>query len=314
MLQWLAITLWIFSASVVATESSGPIQLLTAMQHAMATLNYQGTVAILKNGKLDTSQYFHSAQNGIEQERLLSLNSPIREVVRDNDKVSCLFKASKEIIIDHKPARQAFLLNLPKDPGKLDQFYTLSLEGEAQVATQPADVIVITPKDQFRHTRKLWIARENRLPLRIEVLDFTGSTLEEILFTDLQVIKDLNKVDLSIDAKEIHHIHQFEDLGLAKIPLQFERIPSGYEKVSFTRTSFPSGKQAVDQLLLSDGLSSVSVYLDKKTKNFHSSLQTAGAVNSFSRVLNNYLITVIGDVPAVTVESIAQGISISTRN
>lgn len=309
MVQWLTAICWLTAASVATAEVASPVQLLTAMQQAMTQLNYQGTVAILKNDKLDTSHYFHSNQNGVEQERLVALNSPLREVVRDNEKVSCLFKASQEIIIDHKPARQAFLLNLPNDPGNLLQFYDLTKNGEDQIALQTADQVEIKPKDQFRHTRKIWIAQDSKLPLKFEVLDFTGSTLEQVQFTDLRVVQDLKNVVLSDNAKSVHHIHQFEDLGLEKVPFQFKQLPAGFEKKSYTRTRLPSGKQSVDQLLLSDGLSSVSIYLEKKNQTAHPSLQTAGAVNSFSRVVNDHLITVIGDVPAVTVEFIAQSIS-----
>ncbi len=305
------VLLWMGFSTLVSAEPENPFQLLTAMQQAMTSLSYEGTVAILKNGKLDTSNYFHSVQNGAEQERLLSLNSPVREVIRDNDRVSCLFKATQEVIVDHKPIRQAFLLNLPTDASKLKPFYDVKTEGNEQIAMQKAILITLTPKDQYRHTRKVWVADESKLPLKIEVQDFTGTTLEQIQFTDLRVVKELNNVNVNLDTKNVHHIHQFEDLGLAKLPITIEQIPLGFEKISFTRTQLPSGKQGVDQLLLSDGLSSVSVYLDKKNQKNHSSLQTAGAVNAYSHALDDYSITIIGDVPAVTVEAIAKGIAIS---
>ena len=81
MLRWLSLLAWLTTASANSSPLPEPLALLSAMTQAMTELNYQGTVAIFKNDKLDTLQYFHSVQNGVEQERLLSLNSPLREVI-----------------------------------------------------------------------------------------------------------------------------------------------------------------------------------------------------------------------------------------
>jgi sigma-E factor negative regulatory protein RseB len=314
-LQWLnrlIVVVFLYTGSVSADLiQSKPLQLLTDMQVAMVSLNYQGTLAILKNAKLDTLQYFHAVQKGVEQERLLSLNSPLREVVKDSNTVSCLFKASQQVIVDHKPVGRSLLLDFPKDPSTLEKYYNLVNKGEAEIALQNADVLLIKPLDQFRYTRIFWLAKQSHLPLKIEVQDFTGETLEQIIFTDLHVVDQLNKIDVSLDNKKVHHIHEFEDLGLNKLPLQLQHLPPGFEKRIFTRTHLHPSKKAVEQLLISDGLSSVSIYVDKNPQNFHAGLQSAGAVNSLSRVIEDYSVTVIGDVPAATVEFIAQGISLS---
>ncbi|MEQ1636158.1 MAG: MucB/RseB C-terminal domain-containing protein [Methylococcales bacterium] len=288
-----------------------PPQLLLAMQQSMASLNYHGTLAILKNAKLDTLQYFHAVQKGVEQERLLSLNSPLREVIRDVDAVSCIYKASQQVVIDHKPIGQSFLQALPEIPAVLDSSYDLIAEGDEHVALQPVDVLLVKPRDQFRYARKFWITKQTHLPLKIEVQDFTGETLEQIIFTDLRVVEQLSSVAVEVKDKKVQHIHQFDDLGLDKLPLQLKHLPVGFEKRVFTRMHLHPSDKAVEQLLLSDGLSSVSVYLEKNPQNFHAGLQTAGAVNSLSRVIGDYSITVIGDVPAATVELIVQGISFS---
>ena len=44
-------------------------QCLEKMSRAMKSLNYQGTVAFLKNGRIDTMRYFHAIDGHKEQER-----------------------------------------------------------------------------------------------------------------------------------------------------------------------------------------------------------------------------------------------------
>ncbi len=305
----LKVLLGFWLTAVNAAEPAQPIEMLSAMTAAMADLNYRGTVAIFKNDKLDTLQYFHSAQNGQEQERLLSLNSPAREVVREGDVVSCLFTATHLAIIDHKPVGQSFLQDFPDDPKILEKYYDIAAEGEALIALQAAEVIALKPRDQYRYTRKIWIAKESHLPLKIEVQDFTGGTLEQVIFTDLQTPSSLPRVTLNIDMTKAQHIHEFEDVGLDKLPMELQNIPVGFEKKFFSRTHLHSANDQVYQLLLSDGLSSVSIYMEKKPKNYHVGLQTAGAVNSLSRIIGDYLIIVIGDVPAAMAEFIVQGIA-----
>lgn len=308
-LRWLGVALWISAASANDQQPTQPIALLSAMTHALATLNYRGTVAIFKNDKLDTLQYFHSVQNGVEQERLLSLNSPLRDVVRNGDEVICQFTATHLAIIDHKPVGQSFLQDFPKNPAILEKNYILIYEGDAQVAVQPVDVILLKPRDQYRYTRKLWLAKDSHLPLKVEVQDFTGGTLEQVVFTELHVVETLPKIALKIDNQKAQHIHEFEDAGLDKLPIALKNVPSGFEKKFFNRTHLHSANNQVHQLLLSDGLSSVSVYMEKMPKNYHVGLQTAGAVNSLSRVIDEHLIIVIGDVPTATADLIAQGIT-----
>lgn len=290
-------------------KSIPPVELLSQMTRAMASLNYTGVVAILKNEKLDTLKYFHSVQNGVEQERLLSLNSPLREVVRNGEVVSCLFISNNSAIIDHKPVGQSFLQDFPKDPEILGKAYDIGFEEDAQIAMQAADVILLKPRDQYRYTRKLWLAKDTHLPLKVEVQDFTGGTLEQLLFTELHVADSLSNVELKIDPQQVQHIHEFEDVGLDKLPITLKNIPAGFEKKFFNRTHLHSANTQVHQLLLSDGLSSVSIYMEKMPKNYHVGLQSSGAVNSLSRVIDDYLIIVMGDVPAATTDFIAQGIS-----
>ena len=71
-----------------------------------------------------------------------------------------------------------------------------------------------------------------------------------------------------------------------------------------------NAEQPVDHLLLSDGFTSVSIYMENKSAAMQSGLQSVGAVNSYSRTINNYQLTVMGEVPAETVKFIAEGIKL----
>jgi len=55
---------------------------LTDMRQAAFKLDYKGTVTYVKDDQVDSFNLFHAYRDGQEQERLVSINSPLREVVR----------------------------------------------------------------------------------------------------------------------------------------------------------------------------------------------------------------------------------------
>ncbi len=278
---------------------------------AMSNLNYHGTVAFLRNGKLETMKYFHASGNGIEQERLVSLNSPLREIVRDAEQVTCIFKSTQQTVVDHRPFERSFLVDLPKNLNDLDAGYSFSVVGEEDIALLPAYVISIKPKDNYRYIRKIWIDKQQYLPLKVEVYDLSGASLEQFVFTELQVKKDLPFINIKAASTEkSRHIHQLESQSSKQAAFELGNLPTGFKEIFFARMPVKNSAQPVDHMLLSDGIASVSVYMETKNTLLQPGLQSVGAVNSFSRVIENSELTVMGEVPAETVELIAQGIKL----
>jgi sigma-E factor negative regulatory protein RseB len=288
------------------------LQWLDRMNHAMKTLNYQGTVIFMKNGQLDTMKYQHNVDNGTEQERLSSLSSPLREVRRKASEVSCLFKETSQKVINHHPIDSSFIVNLPQDTRDVEKFYTLTAAGKESVAMQSTQIISIQPRDQFRYARKIWVETQHFLPLKAEAYDTNGNILEQVVFTDMQVdgAKTDSTEDLDESKLQIKHIHTAQAEPFENAPFLLNNWPQGFKTVFYIRNSLQQSQKAVDHLLISDGFSSVSVYFGPKDNDTVQGLHSLGSVNSFSRVINNFQITVLGEVPIQTVEYIASGISL----
>lgn len=287
-------------------------QWLEKMSQAMKTLNYRGTVIFMKNGQIDTMKYRHSVVDGIEEEHLSSLNSPLREVTRKSSEVSCLFKETSQKVINHHPIDSSFIINLPQNLKHLDKFYALAVDGQESVAMLPAQIIDIRPNDQLRYARKVWIETRHFLPLKVEAYNLDGSLLEQVVFTDLTVNESQESNGEAIDDGQLHvkHIHAAQAEPFENAPFLIKNWPAGFETVFFIRNSMQQAQKAVDHLLMSDGLSSVSVYLEPKQAQGVQGPHRLGSVNSFSRVLGDFQITVLGEVPAKTVELIAAGVAL----
>lgn len=299
---------WLATAD---TRVISAADLLEKMQLAMRTLNYQGTVVFLKNGQIDTMKYQHTLLNGLEQEQLTSLNSPLREISRQDNQVSCLFKDSKHKVINHHPIDSSLLINLPANISKLAQNYLIGLaDTNEAIAMQTSQIVTIYPYDQLRYAHKIWISEQWHLPLKAETYANNGDVLEQIVFTDLQVdpSKLINPAKIDDQQLDIKHIHSAISLGYEQAPIVLKNWPAGFETVFFIPNSMQKHNKSVDHLLISDGLASVSVYIEAKTNAGITGFHNLGSVHSFSKVIGDHQITVLGEVPASTVELIADGI------
>ena len=284
---------------------------LAATKQSVSRLNYRGMVAYLKDNRLESLKVFHRVSDGIEQERLLSVNSPMREVVRNAEKVTCYFPDSHSMFVENKSAQQSFLLDLPNDLTELAKHYMLSLGATEHVAQRLARLVSVEPLDDYRYGRRYWVDVVSKLPLKFELIDEHGQTVEQMVFNSLTVEDSMPAEELApstqVDAS--WKVKQNQTLPADSLIWTLEGVPDGFKMVSYTRLKRGRDNRTVDHILLSDGLSSVSIYIDD-TKNEFFAVQPrkVGAINSYTRKLNQYLVTVMGEVPAKTVQSIGNGI------
>ncbi|MDO8845551.1 MAG: MucB/RseB C-terminal domain-containing protein [Methylicorpusculum sp.] len=310
MLKLFSIILILAATNTFADElQPSPSQTLMKMQQAMDLLNYHGTVAFLRNGKLNTLKYSHASIEGQNQERLITLNSPMHEVIRDADKVSCFFESTSKVVVDHRPSARSFLMDLPERMDGVEEYYDLTFSGEEQVALLTARVLDIKPKDAFRYARRIWVEKQQFLPLKIEVYDQNNNTIEQVVFTEMTLEKSLPLVDVnaSFSGREIQHIHDRMPMPFDQAGFELTQVPGGFAPQFYIQLNMSDADQPVEHLLLSDGFSSISVYLEQKNEKMELGASSSGTVNSFSRLVDNYLLTVMGEVPPSAVKLIAEG-------
>jgi sigma-E factor negative regulatory protein RseB len=291
-------------------------QILEKMVKAMEVSNYKGTVVFLKNDKLETMKYFHTVNKDSQQERLVSLNSPLREIIRNSDEVKCSFKMTRQVIVDHRPYEHSFIVDVPKNLDELETSYQFEIVGEEDVAMLPTYVVAIQPKDDFRYVRKIWVSKEQYLPLKAVVYDLSGIVLEQVVFTEMQINKQ--ESDLKSESAETPKLKQSKVESDSQDLAEFEIavLPQGFKKVFFTRKPIHKSGSPVDHLLLSDGFASVSIYLESnkddssEDSRLPEGIHTVGAINSISRSLEDSQLTVLGEVPASTVKFIAESVKL----
>jgi sigma-E factor negative regulatory protein RseB len=285
---------------------------LNAARLAASKLSYRGIVSTMKDNQIESLHVFHGFINGVEQERLLSVNTPMREVIRTADKVTCYYPDAKSVSVDTKPSRQSLLLDLPDDLAELSKHYTFSLGEVEHVARRPSRAVSIGPKDDARYGRKLWIDVESKLPLKFEWLD-GKQVVEQFVFNSLSLENTITTDELtpSTQVDATWKTKQHEILPAESLIWTLDGVPDGFHMTSYTRLKRGSNNRAIDHILLSDGVSSISIYIDElMSEIFTAQPRKVGAINSYTRKLDKYLITVMGEAPEKTVQTIGDGIHI----
>ncbi|MDH3713658.1 MAG: MucB/RseB C-terminal domain-containing protein [Gammaproteobacteria bacterium] len=287
-------------------------QWLDRMSTAMQSLNYQGTFVYLHGGEIETMRIVHSRDESGERERLLSLNGEAREVIRDDNSVTCIWPGTRAVTVSKARPRTPFPATIP-GPERLEAHYRIVTQGEARIAGMLARVIAIQPRDEFRYGYRIWLDRETDLLLRSDLLDDAGLPVEQVMFTELQVLDHIPAERFEPILTGTGYTWTTEDENSAMIPdpmWKVQSLPPGYSMTKRDKKPMMPDDNGVEHMVYTDGLATVSVFIEPLGDG-QERLEGAsrmGAVNVFGAVDRDYQITVVGEVPAATVQYIAQAV------
>jgi len=272
-------------------------------------LNYQGTFIYRHGNEMEAIRIIHKADEKGEHERMISLTGSAREIIRNNEFVTCISPENKSVVVDNKTPGTR-LPSFPKELAKLDAFYDFRFEGYERVASRQARRVLIKPQDKFRYGYRLWIDDAFELLLRSELLDTEGNAVEQIMFTDIKLYETIDQelLEPDIDGREYKWVTDDESSHDAPMSVDtrwsVEGIPKGFMLEHHNMHRLPETNLPVEHLVYTDGLAWVSVYIEKLSSGSEllQGASSMGAVNAYGRIMGQYHITAVGEVPAVTVE------------
>lgn len=312
-------TLLLVGASLGATADTNEDDVrswLQRMVNAVHSLNYDGTFVFLHNAQLESMQIVHTVDNGGERERLISLNGVAREVFRDNTSVTCIAPDIKSVSIGNRVSGRGFRAVFSIDINQLSDYYNFHLLGEERVAGRQAKVVAIIPQDAYRYGYRLYLDTEHALPLKTDMLNVSGVSVSQLMFTQLQVHSSSREIaEISLDGKEYYQWVQQKPMRTISdrqfSGWSFSDLPKGFDVTLHSKRK--AGKQArgVDHFVLSDGLASLSVYVEEDDDVGLRGSSAMGTVNAYGNAISGYQVTAVGEVPAMTVERIAKSLHFS---
>jgi len=289
--------------------------------YASRELNYQG-VFVYQNGKQTRSvQITHMNNAGQEFTRNVVLDNSIssgqvkqpREVYSQGKDIVILRPQNQKMVIEKRRGQNLFPAMLPTDLVTIKTNYIARLGGLEYVAGREAQIVELVPNDAFRYSYKIWADTEYGLLLKMTLIDSKNQTLEHIEFNQLSMLnsQDENWFKPRIDVKKSYVLEDATVVNQITNDWIVTDPPVGYLKVDH-RALVVSGKTApVDQIIFSDGIASISLFIEPLTKGMHPKMghMQIGSTNICANVIDGYQVTVVGEVPAATVMQIAKAVS-----
>jgi sigma-E factor negative regulatory protein RseB len=303
------------SVSTIASAEHDAMGWVQKMSTAMHDLSYRGRFVYQHNNQLESMSILHVNDSQGRRERLVSLNGEAREILRDNNNLTCVWPSSRQVVVDQSSKSSYSPFWIPEDVTHLAKFYEFTLSGKDRIAGHPAIVVSIMPQDNLRYGLKVWLHEINGLLLQSNLFDEAGQVVEQIMFTDLALLRYDDETTFTVLPKiangyALIRSHSGENSN--QLPAdrnwQLKSMPGGFWIESAFRKKMANSNDYTQQMVLTDGMASVSIFIEKIEDQNLNGESSMGAVNAFGTQYENFAITVIGEVPAITVKQIATSI------
>lgn len=280
---------------------------------AARELNYQGLFVYQNAAVTRSVQITHMFEAGREFTRNVVLDGRPREVFSEGNDIVIFNAKHDKIVIEKRRGQNLFPAMLPTQLQVLRQSYKLKSAGLERIAGRQAHVLDLIPNDNLRYQYRIWADQDYGLLLKMSMLDAQHNTLEQIGFTHVELLntRDLDWFQPKIDATKPYVMEDKTDVShIGESPV-VASLPAGYRKIDHIQLHVPGKTMPVQQLIFSDGLASVSVFIEPMTKGAppREGVKSLGSTHVCAHVQNGYQVVVVGEVPAQTVEQIAQQVT-----
>jgi sigma-E factor negative regulatory protein RseB len=297
-------------------------QWLERMSESLATRNYEGRFFHLREARSEEMRIFHRVDKGKVTERLVSLAGNGREIIRNQSEVICYLPDRRTVLVEKRTDDNTLLAAVPSYNEQLESHYSIERGPSTKSLGRRTQMIMVQPRDQFRYGYRLWLDYETAMPLKSQLCDRNGNVIEQILFAEVNFRDRIpaDSLKASITGEGFRWIRQDTpqprmanaDMGGWNVI----RPPAGFRLMTWRIQIIAGSSTPVQHLVYSDGLASVSVFIEPSNPQAEPmrGLAKVGAAFAFSRNLDGHQVTAVGEVPPVTVEAIATGVTKEIRD
>lgn len=298
----------------IAAAEDGPHELLDRMSSAVQTTNYEGTVIRISRGRAEALKVIHTVADGVIREKVIAQEGDGLEIIRNGNEVHCILPERKSVLVEEWNDQSTLFSTLPSSNLRFGSEYDVKIVGEERVAGRKTVQLAIKPHDEFRYEHRVWLDTQTGFPLQTQLIGSESEPLEQIKFADISLDREINESALNptYSTENFKWYNQPKRQVTRVVDNDWHNgsLPLGFNLVSTQHETMPGTDEAVTHMLYSDGLASVSVFIATHADEQISNRNSTGASNSFSTVVGEYRVTAVGEVPAVTVERIANSMNL----
>ncbi|MDR5757692.1 MucB/RseB C-terminal domain-containing protein [Caballeronia sp. LZ035] len=331
--HWGRLPAFMLCAAVLLTAASGSFAqdndpaaarksaatLLDRIHEAAQQQNYEGTFVYQRGATVQSSRITHVATRGDgEYESLESLDGAPRKMLRHDDDMFTFVPERHLLVVEHRQNRDSFPALLATSGAQVLAAYEPKLLGNDRVAGLDTTVLELDPKDAYRFAYKLWADAKTGLLLRAQTLDADGQVLEQLSFSQVKIGGPGDKTPIA------NGIRSTSGWTVVRPPVQpvdmeaqgWQLTPNvaGFRKIRELRRPMASSQPGqppipVDQAVFSDGLATISVFVEPVEKNTRKEgAGNSGATHVLVKRRGDFWITLLGEVPQATLQQFASTI------
>jgi sigma-E factor negative regulatory protein RseB len=318
-LAWVAFALAV-TASAFAEE---PRQWLERMNQALTTRNYDGVFSHWQDGRVEMLRIVHRNQNGQVSERLASLDGSGREFISSGTELTCYLPDRRMVLVEtQQGAHGPLMANFPTFDEKSAGFYDVQELVRTRIDRRNTRVIAVMPRDEFRYGYRLWIDESTAMPLKTQLCDAHGRVIEQVVFASLTLPSHIPdsafKPEVSTDGFQwLRNDPRVVGPELANTLALWSalKLPPGFRMTMRSAQVMPGAHDPVSHLVFSDGLASVSVFVESRSEvrgaeeQGVSGVANVGSASAFSTVIDGHKVVAVGEVPPATVRFIASSVT-----
>ncbi len=325
-------------AFTAQAEGAGPIAdkrdaqtWLKKIQSAAQRLNYSGTFVYQQGSQVRTSRITHVLDGKNELEKLEVLDGKPREYIRNNEEIICYVPEARKLLVEKRVTRDVFPAILAANPADLAEHYNIKKGETGRIAGFDCQAVVLEPKDNLRYGYKLWAEKSTGLLLRAQTLNDKKDVVEQIAFTQIAIGNiDRSLVKPSFASTRGWRVENavMSEVDLSSWTVKF--VPAGFKKIhelkrlltdtaasdsvsDSGRSTGPPSQREVSQIVFSDGLAAISVFIEPGTQSRTEGSMQQGAMNIIGKRQGDFWLTIVGEVPFAAIKQVANSIEFKTN-
>lgn len=301
--------------AAVATRSVN--EWLVRIQEASRQRAYTGTLVVSAGSVMSASRIWHVCDGVQQMERIETLTGAPRTTIRRNNEVITFVPDAKTAWIEERESLGLFPDLLRTPANAIPKYYEVRETGVQRVAGHLADVVEILPRDPLRFGFRIWSEQKTGLVVKLQTLGEKDVVLEQLAYSELQLDAPVRMDKLRKMMKDTRGYEVYRPMVKKTTPeaegWQFKDVVPGFLRMScHTRDAGEANEvsSVPMQCIFSDGLASVSLFVEPLDARRHGAETSAvmGATHSLGMRLGNHWLTVLGEVPPVTLQRFAQAL------
>ncbi|QKJ88263.1 Sigma-E factor regulatory protein RseB [Paramixta manurensis] len=311
---WYAVSLVgsLLYPSIAPAQESASGALLQQMEQASQSLNYELAYINVSRLGIESLRYRHAVVDDKVYAQLLQMDGPRREVIQRGGDISYFEPGLEPFSLPGNHIVDALPSVVYADFKRLTDSYDFVPVGRTRIADQLCDVVRIVARDGTRYSYIVWLDSETKLPLRVDLLDGDGETLEQYRVVSFAVDDGVRNLMQGLEKANLPPTLSVPPGEKVSFSWKPGWLPVGMQEVSQSRRSIPSLNRPVESRLYSDGLFSFSINLSPADKSSTTQLLRTGRRTVQTETRNNVEIMVVGELPPSTAKRIADSIDLGT--